>query len=202
MALRRKALQHRKCALRHGGMHRAVPLQKCGKDDHSTEHHDIDSDVRERRAACGAKAMAVASTQFGALGHLFCLMVRVATTTSPSHVASKSQTLLLEEDDDPQIVMLVEDEHSTEFKLLGTMSDTLGHSGAIGKIKAAIGDRDRIDDDAAGAFLHTPLLAAGTFAYLPSPPSADGLACLEQLQPVVDLRAHSARTSQAKSIQI
>ena len=82
------------------------------------------------------------------------------------------------------------------------MSDTLGHSGAIGKIKAAIGDRDRIDDDAAGAFLHTPLLAAGTFAYLPSPPSADGLACLEQLQPVVDLRAHSARTSQAKSIQI
>ena len=174
---------------------------KCGKDDHSTEHHDIDSDVQERRAACGAKAMAVASTQSDAPGHLFCLMVRVATTTSPSHVASESQTFLLGEDDDPQIVMLVEDEHGTEFKLLGTMPDTLGHSDTIGKIKAAIGDRDRIDDDAAGAFLHTPLLAAGAFAYLPPPPSAEGLACLEQLQPVVDLRAHSARTSQAKSIQ-
>ena len=36
---------------------------KCGKDDHSTEHHDIYSDVQERRAARGAKAMAATSTQ-------------------------------------------------------------------------------------------------------------------------------------------
>ena len=198
-------------------MHRAVPLQKCGKDDHSTEHHDIDSDVRERRAACGAKAMAVASTQFGALGHLFCLMVCVATTTSPSHVASKSQTLLLEEDDDPQIVMLVEDEHGTEFKLSDAMSDTLGHSDTIGKIKAAIGDRDRIDVDAAGAFLHTPLLAAGAFAYLPLPGSrlyraprasrasnscSPWSTCARTVPSRSRSRPSSARTSQAKSIQI
>ena len=62
-----------------------------------------------------------------------------------------------------QIVMLVEDEHGTEFKFSDAMPDTLGHSDTIGKIKAAIGDRDRIDVDAAGAFLHTPLLAAGAF---------------------------------------
>ena len=117
-------------------------------------------------------------------------MARVATTTPTSLVASESLTLLLEEDDDPQIVMLVEDEHGTEFMFSDAMPDTLGHSDTIGKIKAAIGDRDRIDVDAAGAFLHTPLLAAGAFAYLPPLPSAEGLACLEQLQPVVDLRAH------------
>ena len=86
--------------------------------------------------------------------------------------------------------MLVEDEHGTEFKFLDTMPDTLDHSDTIGKIKAAIGDRDRIGVDAAGAFLHTPLLAAGAFAYLTPLPSAEGLAYLEQLQPVVDLRAH------------
>ena len=72
---------------------------KCGKDDHSTEHHDIYSDVQERRAARGAKAMAATSTQSDAPGHLFCLMARVATTTSTSLVASESLTLLLEEDD-------------------------------------------------------------------------------------------------------
>ena len=53
---------------------------------------------------------------------------------------------------------------------------------------AAIGDRDRdrIDVDAADTFLHTPLLAAGAFAYW----SAEGLACLDQLQPVVNQRTH------------
>ena len=74
---------------------------KCGKDDHSAEHHGIYSDVQERRAARGAKAMAATSTQSDAPGHLFCLMARVATTTSTSLVASESLTLLLEEDDDP-----------------------------------------------------------------------------------------------------
>ena len=109
--------------------------------------------------------------------------------------------------------MLVEDEHGKKFEFSDTMPDTLGHSDTIGKIKAAIGDRDHIDVDAAGAFLHTPLLAAGAFAYLPPLPSAEGLTCLEQLQPVVDLRAHgpaaiaqppelSTNTSQAKLIQI
>ena len=44
--------------------------------------------------------------------------------------------------------------------------------------------------DAADAFMHTPLLAPGAFAYLPPLPSAEGLAYLEQLQPVVNLRAH------------
>jgi hypothetical protein len=163
---------------------------KCGKDDHSTEHHDIYSDVQERRAARGAKAMAATSTQSDAPGHLFCLMARVATTTSTSLVASESLTLLLEEDDDPQIVMLVEDEHGTEFMFSDAMPDTLGHSGTIGKIKAAIGDRDQIVVDAADAFMHTPLPAAGAFAYLPPLPSAEGLAYFEQLQPVADLRAH------------
>ena len=43
--------------------------------------------------------------------------------------------------------MLVEDEHGTESKFLNTMPDTLGHSDTIGKIKAAIGDRDRIGVD-------------------------------------------------------
>ena len=82
--------------------------------------------------------------------------------------------------------MLVEDEHGTEFKFPDVMPDTLGHSDSIGNL-AAIGDHyDRIDVDAAGTFLHTPLLAAGAFAYW----SAEGLACLEQLQPVVDQRAH------------
>ena len=123
--------------------------------------------------------MAATSTQSDAPGHLFCLMARVATTTTPtSLVASESLTLLLEEDDDPQIVMLIEDEHGTEFKLSDAMPDTLGHWDTIGKIKAAIGDHDRIGVDAADAFMHTPLLAAGAFAYL------------EQLHPVVNLRAH------------
>ena len=55
--------------------------------------------------------------------------------------------------------------------------DTLGHSDMIGKIKAANGDRDRIVVDAADdAFMHTPLPAAGAFAYLPPLPSAEGLA--------------------------
>ena len=36
----------------------------------------------------------------------------------------------------------------------------------------------------------TPLPAAGAFAYLPPLSSAEGLAYLEQLQPVVDLHAH------------
>ena len=135
--------------------------------------------------------MAAISTQSDAPGHLSCLMTRVATTTSASLVASESLTLLLEEDDDPQIAMLVEDEHGTEFKYSGAMPDTLGHSDTIGKIKAAIiGDQDRIDVDAAGAFMHTPLLAACAFAYLPPLPSAEGLAYLGQLQPVADLRAH------------
>ena len=74
--------------------------------------------------------------------------------------------------------------------MLDDMPGTLGRSDTIGKIKAAIGDRNRIDVDAAGAFLHTPLLAAGAFAYLPPLPSAERLAYLKQLQPVVDLRAH------------
>ena len=117
---------------------------KCGKDDHSTEHHDIYSDVQERRAARGAKAMAATSTQSDAPGHVFCLMARVATSTSESLVASESLTLLLEEDDDPQIVMLVEDEHGTEFMFSDAIPGTLGHSDTIGKIKAAIGDHDRI----------------------------------------------------------
>ena len=117
-------------------------------------------------------------------------MARVATTTSTSLVAPESLTLLLEEDDDPQLVMLVEDEHGTEIKFSDAMPGTLGHSVTIGKIKAAIGDRDRIDVDTAGAFLHTPLLAASAFAYLPPLPSAEDLAYLEQLQPVVDLRTH------------
>ena len=39
---------------------------KCGKDDHSTEHHGIYSDAQERRAARGAKAMAATSTQSAA----------------------------------------------------------------------------------------------------------------------------------------
>ena len=82
-------------------------------------------------------------------------------------------------------VTLVEDEAGTEFKFSGFMPDTLGHSDSIGNL-AAIGDHDRIDVDAADTFLHTPLLAAGAFAYW----SAEGLACLEQLQPVVDQRAH------------
>ena len=86
--------------------------------------------------------------------------------------------------------MLVEDEHGTEFKFSDAMPDMLGHSDTIGKIKAAIGERDRIDVDAADAFMHTPLLAAGAFAYLPPLLSAEGLAYLEQLRPVVDLRAH------------
>ena len=86
--------------------------------------------------------------------------------------------------------MLVEDEHGTEFMFSNAMPDTLGHSDTIGKIKAAIGDRDRIDVDAADAFMHTPLLAAGAFAYLAPLSSAEGLACIEQLQLVVDLRAH------------
>ena len=86
--------------------------------------------------------------------------------------------------------MLVEDEHGTDFIFSDAMPDTLGHSDTIGKIKAAIGDRDRIVVDAAGAFMHTPLPAAGAYAYLPPLPSAEGLAYLEQLQPVVDLRAH------------
>ena len=77
---------------------------KCGKDDHSTEHHDIYSDVQDRRAARGAKAMSITSTQSDAPGHSFCLMARVATATSESLVASESLTLLLEEDDVPQIV--------------------------------------------------------------------------------------------------
>ena len=38
--------------------------------------------------------------------------------------------------------------------------------------------------------MHTPLPAAGAFTYLPPLPSAEGLAYLEQLQPVVDLHAH------------
>ena len=113
----------------------------------------------------------------------------LATTTSTSHVASESLALLLEEDDDPQIVMLVEDEHGTEFMFSDAMPDTLSHSDTIGKIKAAIGDRDRIVVDAAGAFMHTPLPAAGAFAYLPPLPSAVGLAYPEELRPVVDLRA-------------
>ena len=86
--------------------------------------------------------------------------------------------------------MLVEDEHGTEFKFSADMPDTFGHSGTIGKIKAAIGDRDRIVVDAADAFMHTPLPAAGAFAYLPPLPSAEGLTYLEELQPVVDLRVH------------
>ena len=165
---------------------------KCGEDDHSTEHQDIRSDVQERRAARGAKARATTSTQSDAPGHLFCfcLMARVATTTSTSPVVSESPTVLLKEDDDPRIVMLVEDEHDTEFKFSGTMPDTRGHSDTIGKIKAAIGDRVRIDVDVAGAFLHTPLLAVDAFAYLPPVPSGEGIVYLEHLQPVVDLRAH------------
>ena len=38
--------------------------------------------------------------------------------------------------------------------------------------------------------MHTQLPAAGAFAYFPPLPSAEGLAYLEKLQPVVDLRAH------------
>ena len=75
--------------------------------------------------------------------------------------------------------MLVEDEHSTEFMFSDAMPDTLGHSGTIGKMKAAIGDCVHIAVDAAGAFMHTPLPAAGVFVYLPPLPSAEGLAYLE-----------------------
>ena len=52
----------------------------------------------------------------------------VATTTSTSLVASESRALLLEEDNVPQIVMLVKDEHGTEFMFSDAMPDTLGHS--------------------------------------------------------------------------
>ena len=68
------------------------------------------------------------------------------------HTPLLAAGLLLEEDDDPQIVMLVEDEHGTEFKFTDGMPDTLGHSNSIGNL-AAIGDHDRIDVDAAG---HVP----------------------------------------------
>ena len=43
--------------------------------------------------------------------------------------------------------MLVEDEHGTEFMFSDAMPDTLGHSEMIGKIKAAIGNRDQIAVD-------------------------------------------------------
>ena len=61
--------------------------------------------------------------------------------------------------------MLVEDEHGTEFELSGAMPDTLGHSDTTGKIKAAIGDRDRIDVDAAGSGGETPNMMEG-YAYV------------------------------------
>ena len=121
--------------------------------------------------------------------------------------------ILGEEDDGPQIVMLVEDEHGTEFKFSDDMPDTFGHSGTIGKIKAAIGDRDRIDVDAAGAFLYMPLLAAGAFAYLPPPyraprasraskSSSPWSTCAHTVPSRSRSRPSSARTTQAKSIQI
>ena len=88
---------------------------KCGKDDHSTEHHGIYSDVQDRRAARGAKAMSITSTQSDAPGHSFCLMARAAATTSTSLVASSSPTLLLLDEDDGEIAVLVEDEGGSEF---------------------------------------------------------------------------------------
>ena len=60
---------------------------------------------------------------------------------------------------------LVEDEAGTEFKFFDVMPDTLGHSNSIRNL-AAIGDRDRIDVDAADTFLHTPLLAAVVFVFV------------------------------------
>ena len=110
---------------------------------------------------------------------------------APGRLDHRPVHIVLEEDDGPQIVVLVEDEHGTEFMFSDAMPGTPGHSFTIGKIKAAIGDRGQIAVDAAGAFMHTPLPAAGAFAYLPPLPSAEGLAYLEQLQPVVgNLRAH------------
>ena len=163
---------------------------KCGKDDHSTEHHDIHSDVQDRRAARGAKAMSITSTQSDAPGHSFCLMARAAATTSTSLVASSSPTLLLLDEDDDEIVVLVEDEDGSEFKFCGTMSDTFGHSDVIGKIETAIGDRSRIDCDLAGdGFMHAPLTAS-SFAYLSLPPGPEGIEYLEYPQPVVGMHSH------------
>ena len=110
---------------------------------------------------------------------LFCLMARVATTTTTaSLIASASPTLLLEEDDDHGVI-LVEDEHGTEFKFSDVESSAISLSGvAIGEIEAAVeeavGDRDRVDCDFADAFPHAPL-TVDELAYLPLPPSAEGL---------------------------
>ena len=133
--------------------------------------------------------MSVSSTQ-PEKEHLYCFMARVATPATPLVASSGIPTLQLPfgGDDGDCGVTLVEDEAGTEFKFSDFMPDTIDHSGSIGNL-AAIGDRDRVNVDAADTdtFLHTPLLAAGAFAYW----SPEGLACLEQLQPVVDQRAHS-----------
>ena len=157
----------------------------CDEDDHAEQYEDTQEyeQVQEH-----FKAMSVSSTQ-PEKEHLYCLMARVATPATPLVASSGIPTLqqLFGGDDGDCGVTLVEDEAGTEFKFSDFMPDTLGHSGSIGNL-AAIGDHDRIDVDAADTdtFLHTPLLAAGAFAYW----SPEGLACLEQLQPVVDQRAH------------
>ena len=155
------------------------------EDDHAEQYEDTQEyeQVQEH-----FKAMSVSSTQ-PKKEHLYCLMARVATPATPLVASSGIPALQLPfgGDDGDCGVTLVEDEAGTEFKFSDFMPDTLGHSGSIGNL-AAIGDHDRIDVDAADTdtFLHTPLLAAGAFAYW----SPEGLACLEQLQPVVDQRAH------------
>ena len=117
---------------------------------------------------------------------LFCLMARVATTTTAPLVASASPTLLLEEDDDHGVI-LVEDEHGTEFKFSDIESSAIGLSGvAIGEIEAAVeeavGDRGCVDCDFADAFLHAPL-TVDELAYLPLPPSVEGLVYSEYVDP-------------------
>ena len=161
---------------------------KCGNDDHSTEHHDIYSDVQDRRVARGAKAMSITSTQPNALGQPFCLMACAATTTSTSLVASASPTLVLLEEDDGEIISLVQDECGTEFKFCDTMSGTLGHSDVISKIETAIDDRSRINRGLLGGFMHSPL-TDDAFAYLPPPPGLEHIEYLARPQSVVSMHS-------------
>ena len=105
--------------------------------------------------------MSVSSTQ-PEKEHLYCLMARVATPATQLVASSGIPTLQLPFGGDAGDcgVTLVEDEAGTDFKFSDVMPGTLGHSDSIGNL-VAIGDRDRIDVDAADTFLHTPLLAAG-----------------------------------------
>ena len=134
--------------------------------------------------------MAANSTQSHAPApeRLFCLMARIATTTpTASLIAPASPTLLLEEEDDAHGVILVEDEHGTEFRFSDIEPSAISLSGvAIGEIEAAVeeavGDRGCVDCDFADAFLHAPL-TVDELAYLPLPPSVEGLVYSEYVDP-------------------